>query len=893
MFLSLRNRLILIGVVIVTAIFALIPRRVTLRERGDDGIMRDTQVTRTPIKYGLDLQGGMHLALELDQSKQVSADVKKDIGLALTVLRKRVDEFGVTEPLIQQVGDDRIVVELAGIRDPGRAKAIVQRSAFLEFRITDKTQALDRALPSMDRQLRSMGITNAGATPAKQSSAVEALLGGDTAKKADSTGGKAAAGAKGAKADSAKPAVGDSTPLAGGVLASLIKPTGLPGEYLVPENAFPRVDSLINLPEVKRLLPRGVDLRWSGSKESVGGEFVRGLYALEDQPIVTGANLIDARAELDQLTNGPQVTFELDRAGGRKFGDGTGKHVGDYMPILLDGRVQGRPPVIQSRIERSGRITLGGKTLQEAQDLALTLKAGALPIPLKIVEQGEVGASLGADSIRKGVLAGVIGTALVILIMIGYYAMSGVLAVAALALYLLITAGALAGFDATLSLPGLAGIVLSIGIAVDANVLIFERIREELRHGKSVRLAIDEGFKHALPAITDSSLATVITALLLFQFGTGPVKGFAVTLIVGILASLFTAVFITRTFYMMWLKRNPTAESISIGKATLFANAHYDFIGVRKWAYGITAAVLIPGMLLMAIRGFNYSIEFTGGTMIQVHTNAPANIAKIRSGLDAAGVRGAEIQRFGSDKDVTIRARVQGTGAAADNTELTRTAVLSSLDESVGKGQYTAGRSFAVGPKVGGELRTQAILAVLASFVAVLVYLAFRFEWRFGLAAIIATAHDILATLAFIVAMRLEVSLVIVAAVLTMVGYSLNDTIIIFDRVRENLKKHQKMGFAEILNLSINETLPRSVLTHMTTLATLLALALFGGEVIRPFALVMFFGVFTGTFSSVFIAAPVLMWIEQKWPGANARGVRERPAPTAPARTRPQPAGTR
>jgi protein-export membrane protein SecD/preprotein translocase SecF subunit len=848
MFLTLRNRLILVGVLVVAAILALIPRKQTVRELGADGVMHDASVLRKPIKYGLDLQGGMHLALELDQSKQVSADPKKDIDLALTVLRKRIDEFGVTEPVIQKVGDDRIVVELAGVADPERARAIVQKSAFLEFRITDKTGALDRALPAMDRQLRAMGVSTAGAAQAGPS-AVTQLLGGDSA-------------TKGA----------DSATSGGAILAGLVRPSqGTPGEYLVAETAFPRVDSLLNLQEVKRLLPRGVEIKWSATKESVGGEFVRAFYVVDDQSLVTGANLVDARAELDPLTNGPQVTFELDRAGGRKFGEGTGRHVGDFMAIVLDGRVQGRPPVIQSRIERNGRITLGGKTLQEAQDLALTLKAGALPIPLMIVESGQVGASLGADSIRAGLLAGAIGTVLVILIMVGYYALSGVLAVLALGFYLLYTMGALAMLDATLTLPGLAGIVLSIGIAVDANVLIFERIREELRHGKTVRLAIDEGFKHALPAITDSSLATVITAFLLFQFGTGPVKGFAVTLIVGILASLFTAVFVTRTFYMIWLQRNPDMKELSIGKATFFANANYNFIAMRKWAYGVTAAILIPGLLYLAVRGFDYSIEFTGGTMVQVATAPTTEAGTLRAGLDAAGIKGAEIQQLGAPGNFVIRARV---GAGEASTEATAEAVKSALNATLGEGKYTFGRAAAVSPKVGGELRTQALLAVLTSFIFVLIYLAIRFEWRFGLAAIIATAHDILATLAFIAVMRLEVSLVVVAALLTMVGYSLNDTIIIFDRVRENLRKYQRSGFVEILNRSINETLPRSVLTHLTTLATLLALAIFGGDVIRPFALVMFFGVFTGTFSSVFIAAPVLLWIERKWPGPAARGTK-------------------
>ena len=577
---SIRSRVIVIVLLVVGSIYFLFPRTVTLRVRGADGVMHDDTVTRVPLKRGLDLQGGMHLALELDQSKQVSADPKKDLDLALTVLRKRIDEFGVEEPLVQKAGDSRIVVELAGITEPARAKAIVQRSAFLEFRITDKTNALEKVLPSMDRTLRGMGIR--GDTGTGKPSAVQQLLGGDTAKaakdsaakpeakgaaKGETKGKNADKDAKAAKPDSARP---DTTPVVGGVLSGLIQPAGAvagtatPGEYVVPETAFPRVDSLINIPAVARQLPRGLVLRWSAAPTSIGVQSYRYLYVLDDRPIVTGSNLEDARAQLDPLTNGPIVTFQLDRAGGRKFGDETGRHVGDFMAILLDGRVQGRPPVIQSRIGRNGQITLGNKSLQEAQDLALTLKAGALPIPLKIVEERQVGASLGQDSIRDGITAGIVGTAMVILIMLVFYRMSGVLAVAALALYILFTLGGLSMIDATLTLPGLAGIVLSVGIAVDANVLIFERIREELLHGKTVRLSVDEGFKHAMNAIIDSNVSTVLTALFLFQFGTGPVKGFAVTLIMGIIASMITAVFVTRTFFMIWLQRRPTMSTLSI-----------------------------------------------------------------------------------------------------------------------------------------------------------------------------------------------------------------------------------------------------------------------------------------------------------------------------------------
>ncbi len=542
---SLRNRLLIIGALVALSVYSLFPREITIRSRGADGSMRDTTETRVPLKLGLDLQGGMHLGLELDQSSRVSSDVSRDIDLALTVLRKRVDEFGVQEPVVQKVGKERIVVELAGIRDPQRAMDIVQKAAFLEFRITDRTSALDKAIPAMDRALRALGVT-AGAGQAAPS-AVQSLLGGDSAA-----------------------APSDTAAVPGGVLSGLIQPgaaagSGVPGEYFVPEAAFPRVDSLLRIPEVARALPRGVEILWTAAPLSVGVQPYRFFYVVEDKPIVTGRNLVDASAQFDQLTNGPVVLFELDRAGGRQFGAATQAHIGDYMAIVLDGRVQGPPPVIQGRIDRNGQITMGGgKSIVEAQDLALTLKAGALPVPLKIVERVEIGPSLGADSIRGGITAGLVGTLIVVLIMIGYYRMSGVLAVGALGLYILFTLGGLAMIDATLTLPGLAGIVLSIGIAVDANVLIFERIREELIHGRTVRLAVDEGFKHAMSAIIDSNVSTVITALFLFQFGTGPVKGFAVTLTMGIIASMITAIFVSRTFFMIWLQRRPDLTTLSI-----------------------------------------------------------------------------------------------------------------------------------------------------------------------------------------------------------------------------------------------------------------------------------------------------------------------------------------
>ncbi|HWO88323.1 MAG TPA: protein translocase subunit SecF [Gemmatimonadales bacterium] len=308
-----------------------------------------------------------------------------------------------------------------------------------------------------------------------------------------------------------------------------------------------------------------------------------------------------------------------------------------------------------------------------------------------------------------------------------------------------------------------------------------------------------------------------------------------------------------------------------------FANANYDFISYRKVAYAVTAAVAIPGLILLGFRGLNYSIEFTGGTLVQVTAQRPeVSIGGVRSALERGGLRGAEITTFGANNVFVVRAHLAETEASVQEDEAQATAarVTAALEAAYGEGSFRLDRREAVGPKVGGELRTKALLAILMSFGAVLVYLAFRFEWRFGLAAVLATAHDILTTLAFISYMDLEVSLVVVSAILTVVGYSLNDTIIIFDRTRENLKKYRREDLAAVLNRSINETLPRSILTHATTLAAISALLVFSGEVIRPFAWVMGFGVFTGTFSSIYIAAPLLMAIEQRWPGRNVRGVK-------------------
>jgi preprotein translocase subunit SecD len=538
---TIRSRLIVIVGLTLLSIWALIPTNTTQRVRdAATGRMKDTTVRRVPINLGLDLQGGIHLALEVDQSKGPVPDPAEAIRRAERVVRTRIDEFGVTEPVVQVVGNDRLIVELAGEKDPGRAKSIIQRTAFLEFRITDMTNRFRDALPEIDRALRLAGVKAPGQAAA---ASVTQLFGADT--------GKAKA-----KAAKGKAAARDTTDLnAPGALSSLLYQGQLPGEFLVPEEQVPVAESLLARPEVQRLVPRGIELRWGTEVSARAARAYRALYAVEDRPIITGEELEKATAQRDPLTNQSVVNFTLSRHGGRVFERETGRHVNDYMAIILDGRVVDQPPIIKGQIAQHGQIELGAKPLQEAQDLALVLRAGALPAPLTIVEERTIGPSLGRDSIND---------VLVILIMVVYYRLSGVLAVAALGLYVLLTLAGLAGFGFTLTLPGLAGLVLSVGIAVDANVLIFERIREELQHGKLVRTAVAEGFTHAMSAIIDSNVSTALTAFILYLVGTGPVQGFAITLIIGIAASMVTAIFVVRTFYMIWLQRRPDMVTLSV-----------------------------------------------------------------------------------------------------------------------------------------------------------------------------------------------------------------------------------------------------------------------------------------------------------------------------------------
>ena len=512
------------------------------------------------IKLGLDLQGGMHLVLEVeDPEGTMTNEARADaIDRAERILRTRIDEFGVAEPSIQKSGADRLIIELPGIglEDESRARTVIQQSAFLEFKLVLPVGEFQSNLARIDRQIvAALGVDSLrvlGRDVQGPTSEIENILfggGAPDSAQADSTG---------VEVESEEEEAVNLRPMTG-----LLASGDVEGTYLVATEDVDILNLFLDLPQVQRAIPRNVAVHWDAELVGLGQRTYNRLYVTEDNSFVTGDMLEDAVAQRDPQFNQAQVSFTFNRAGGRRFSNFTTQHIGDYIAIVLDDEIVSAP-VVQDRIGASGVINMGNADMTDAADLALVLRAGALPAPLEIMEERTVGPSLGQDSVDRGRIAGLIGMVAVIAIMILYYHVAGVLAVMALGVYSLLVLGGLAAFGATLTLPGMAGLILSVGMAVDANVLIFERIREELNLGRATRTAVDEGFAHALSAIVDANVTTLITALILYQFGTGPVRGFAVTLSIGIVASFFSALYVTRSFFLIYLSGKKASDPISI-----------------------------------------------------------------------------------------------------------------------------------------------------------------------------------------------------------------------------------------------------------------------------------------------------------------------------------------
>ncbi|MFA6636221.1 MAG: protein translocase subunit SecD [Candidatus Omnitrophota bacterium] len=695
------------------------------------------------INLGLDLQGGMHLILEVDVSKLTPHAAKDAPQRAIEVIRNRIDQFGVLEPVIHLQGNNRILIQLPGITDRDRAKEIIGRTAHLEFRlVSDNPELVKAAMEGME-------------------------------------------------------------------------------------------------PEGYEL--KSMDNR-DGRKETL---------LVEKEVMMTGDMLTDATTEFSHEGFGqPYVSLELNDKGSKIFADITGINIGRRLAVVLDGEVY-TAPVIRERIP-SGRAQISGNfSVQEAKDIALVLRAGALPAPVEIIEERTVGPALGRDSIEKGIKAIVMGGIAVLVFMLIYYLLAGAIANVALIMNMLIIAGVLSYFKATLTLPGIAGLVLTIGMSVDANVLIFERIREEAKLGKALRAAIHAGYDKAFWTILDANVTTLITALILFQFGTGPVRGFATTLSIGILASMFTALFVTRLIMDIITSGGKGIKNLKM--LQFFEKPNIPFVSIRKWTYVLSLVAIVGGMSLFVSRGVNnYGIDFTGGTLQQFEFDQAVEVSTVRSVLGGIGLSDSVIQQFGEGRDFIIR-------SVSDRSD----DIIEALKDKFGSGSFEVMRVETVGPAVGADLRNAAFKAFLFAMIGICVYISFRFEFRFAITAIIALLHDVLVSLGMLALTGREISLPVIAALLTIVGYSINDTIVLFDRIREDRKFMRKASQEEIINASINQTLSRTTLTSLTTLLVVASLFIFGGKVINDFAFVLLVGVVGGTYSSIFIASPLLL----DWPG--------------------------
>ncbi|MEO3413889.1 protein translocase subunit SecD [Roseovarius sp. CAU 1744] len=598
-------------------------------------------------------------------------------------------------------------------------------------------------------------------------------------------------------------------------------------------------------------------------------------YILEKAAVVTGEELVDAQPDFDQ--NGrPAVSFRFNPTGARKFGDYTAENIGNPFAIVLDGEVISAP-VIQSHIPGGSGIITGRFTVEESTNLAVLLRAGALPAGLKFLEERTIGPELGADSIEAGKIACIVAFALVLVFMFLSYGTFGIFANIALIVNVGLIFGLLSLIGATLTLPGIAGIVLTIGMAVDANVLVFERIREEIKTAKGPARAIELGYEKALSAITDANITTFITALILYAMGSGPVRGFAITLGLGIITSVFTAIFVTRLMVVIWYERK-RPKTVLQGRALRLVPKETNWDFFRRWrvSLGISAVLIVISFASFAFQGLNFGIDFRGGTTIRTESTQPVDVGQYRDAigqLDLGDVSITEVfdPTFGPDENVAmIKVQAQEGEESVSNDVILQ--IEDTLQAAIADLKFTAVES--VGPKVSGELITAAIIAVTLAITAVLIYIWLRFEWQFAVGAVAALVHDVVLTIGIFSELQIQFDLAIIAALLTIVGYSLNDTVVVFDRVRENLRKYKKKPLSEVLNISINETLSRTIMTSVTTLLALLALYVLGGDVIRGFVFAMIWGVIVGTYSSVFVASSILLWlgVKRDWskPDANA-----------------------
>jgi SecD/SecF fusion protein len=819
--------------------------------------------------------------------------------MTFNILRTRIDRFGVTQPNVQKLaGTGRILVELPGIKDPSRVRKLLQGTAKLEFWETYNYSEIYGYFAEANKRLVTVlgteAVTSDNLITSDTTATGEAAI-SETARAEEGTSesllDKLESDTSGISAqDRSLEEYAKENPL-----NAVLIPAFFPGEdgnYYPAQSAtvgfaYIKDTATVNsmLKQVANVFPRNLRLLWTVKPRAEDPDRLE-LVAIKvtSRDNVTsalgGEVIVDARQDYDQVGN-VEVSLSMNSEGARVWKRLTGENIGKQIAIVLDDHVYSFPGVRNEIPNGMSSISGGGMTLEEAQDLANILKAGKLPAAAKIVEEAVVGPSLGQEAINAGLWSFVIAFILVLIYMVFFYARAGWVADLALVVNIFFILGVLASLGAVLTLPGIAGIVLTLGMAVDANVIIYERIKEEMRAGKGTRLAISDGYKAAYSAIIDGNVTTLLTAITLYVFGTGPVQGFATTLIIGILSSLFTSIFISRIIFTNLLDSNKKITFDFPLTHNFLHNTKIDFLKLRKYTYVISIVLSVIGIISLVTRGLDQGIDFTGGRTFVIRVDQPVKTNEIRTALaEQFGGNAPEVKTFGPNTQVKVTTKYMIDDEGVEVDSLIQRKLYTGLHpfyvnsgfsyqdfttDATETGKLLGIRSSQkVGPTIADDIRNKAFMAIIFALIVIFVYIAIRFKkWQYGLGGLVSLFHDALITLGVfsllysIMPFSMEADQALIAAILTIIGYSINDTVIIFDRIREYVTLHPKRDYKTNVNEALNSTLSRTFNTAGSTLIVLLAMFIFGGEIVRGFTFALLFGVFFGTYSSLFVATPV------------------------------------
>ena len=803
----------------------------------------------------------------------IRAESESAISNSFNVLRNRIDRFGVTQPNIQKLGNSgRILVELPGVKEPERVRKLLQGTASLEFWATYTNEEIEGYLVEANNVLAQM-LSAEEETPAVEEAAEGEDLLAEELKQAEND---AAINAEIMKQNP---------------LFAILQPSGARGHACIGYAHYSdtaQINKYFAMSQIKQLFPPEFKPMWTVKASPMDpNENTFELVAIkassrDGKAPLDGGAVTDARVQYGNTGASPEVSMTMNAEGANVWARMTKDNIGRQIAIVLDGMVYSYPNV-QSEISGGSSQITGQFTLEEAEDLANVLKSGKLPAPATIIQEQVVGPSLGAESINAGLISFVIAFILVLLYMLFFYRGAGLVADIALLCNVVLLFGTLVSFGAVLTLPGIAGLVLTLGMAVDANVIIYERIKEELRAGKGLGKAIADGYSNAYSAIIDGQITTLLTGIVLFVFGSGPVQGFATTLIIGIITSVLTSIFITRIIFDDRVEKGKNITFDSKATRNFLQNTHVDFIGKKKIAYIVSGALIVISLVSIFTKGFTYGVDFTGGRTYVVRFDQPVTAEEVRAAALEEFDGAVEVKQFGGESQMKITTQylVENESTEADAEvenklynslkgffadDLTFEEFTSTLDNPNG-----IISSDKVGPTIANDITRDAFIAVILALIVIFGYIAVRFRgWTWGLGGVTGLAHTALIVIGFfslfsgILPFSLDIDQTFIAAILTIIGYAINDTVVIFDRIREYKELHPKADFRQNVNEALNSTLSRTMNTSLTTLVTMLAIAIFGGEVIRGLAVALILGIVIGTYASIFIATPIMYDVTMK-----------------------------